>query len=183
MSRRPTLASLPAVLLLMLAVAAPASAFDLSNCTLELTSMDAAGSVLDTANGPGAGGTSDDPFVVDWDGSVHYYGTSPQALMDHSWHIDVFMIPTPLRDGDPNTAGDTDGEDTVGVAENAPFALAGLFYVSGEITSPDGSCSGSAWFKIDENPFTTIPFWAAVAVTLLAIVFLWYSQPSVRPAR
>lgn len=181
--KRLALASLLASLALLAAVAVPAAAFPLTNCTLTLTSLGADGSTIDTASEAG-GGTLDDPFVVDWDGAVHYTGTTGSlVLMDHSWHIDVFLIPTPLRGGDPNTGGDTDGEDTVDVSDNAPFPLAGLFHVSGEITSDDGSCAGSGWFKIDENPFTTIPFWAAVAVVVFAVILLWFSRPSVRLAR
>jgi hypothetical protein len=177
------LLSVPLLALMSLCVAAPAAAFELTNCTLSLTSMDADGAVLDTAQGPGIGATSDDPFEVDWDGTVHYVGTSGAiVLRDHSWHIDVFMIPTPLRGGDPNTGGDTDGEDTVGVGENAPFQLVGLFYVSGEIVGTDGSCAGNGWFKIDGNPLTTIPFWAAVVIALLGAVLLWFARPSARPA-
>jgi hypothetical protein len=179
---RPALALLLA-LGLLLGLAVPASAFELTNCTLQLTSTNASGATLDTAQqGPTGGGTLDDPFVVDWDGSVHYYGTfGSTVLMNHSWHIDVFLIPTPLRGGDPNTAGDPDGEDTVGVGENAPFKLAGLFYVSGDISSEDGSCVGSGWFRIDENPFETLPFWLAVVIVVLALLIIWFSKPSVRP--
>lgn len=168
---------------LALALAAPAGAFDLSNCTLELTSFDADGNQLDTASGPGAGGTQDDPFVVTWDGTVHYVATSGDlVLMDNSWHVDVFGIPTPLRGSDPNTAGTTMWEDTISVKDNMPIEVAGLFYVSGEMTSPDGSCAGSAWLKMDADPLTTIPFWASVGITLVGLVLLWFSQPSVKTA-
>jgi hypothetical protein len=162
-----------ALLALLVMVAAPAGAFPLSGCTLNLTSQDASGATIATAVNGGADSTQQNPFLVEWDGTVAWTGTmGSQVIRNHSWHIDVFYIPTPLRGGDPNEGGDTDGDGTVGVSENAPFQLVGTFYVSGELTGEGGSCSGSGWMKLAGDPFGTVPFWIALALILVGIVLI-----------
>src|SRR5919106_713333 len=125
-------------LLAALLIAAPAAAFELNGgCTMTITSTDAAGGALDTASGApdgGVGATREDPFLIDWDGTVSWNASSePVAFTDHTWGISVFLIPTPVRGGDPNAGGDTTGDGTAVVSENAPFRTTGLYHVSGAI--------------------------------------------------
>lgn len=175
--------AIPLGALLLLALVAPVSAFDLTNCTLQLTSTDAQGNVIGTAAGPGQGGTQDDPLLVKWDGFVSYVGSSGSlVLMDQSYHVEVFGIPTPIRGSSPNGEGVTSAEGTVSVKDNMPIKVSGLFYVSGEISGNDGSCAGNAWLKMDEDPLTTIPFWVSIGITLIGAVVLWFSQPTMRAA-
>jgi hypothetical protein len=170
--------------LLAVLVAAPAAAFDLNGgCTLDLSSTDASGAALDGASGApggGQGGTQDDPFIVDWDGTVSWTGSSgSQVFMDHSWQVSVFGIPTPLRGGDPNDGGDTTADGSTGVSENAPIELTGVFNVSGDINGADGAhCDGSGWFKLNGNPLTTIPFWIAVVVAVAGLLLLLGARPT-----
>lgn len=164
--------------LLSLLLVTPAFAFDLNGgCNLSLSSTDAAGAALDTAS-VGQGGTQDDPFLVDWDGTVSWQGDSgSQVFTDHSWQVSVFGIPTPLRGGDPNDAGETSSSGSTGVSENAPFQFTGLYNVSGDINGTDGAhCDGSGWFKLTGNPLTTIPFWIAVIVALIGLLLMISSR-------
>ncbi len=162
----------------------PVGAFELNGgCTLDISSTDSAGGPLDTAGGApggGQGGTQSAPFLVDWDGTVSWNGTSgAQVFMDHSWGVSVYGIPTPVRGGDPNTGGDTTGDGSTGVGENAPFPLVGVFYVSGEINGAAGThCDGNGWFKLNGNPFASIPFWIAVLIAVIGLVLLWSARPS-----
>jgi hypothetical protein len=166
-----------------LIIAAPAAAFELNGgCTLTIASTDAAGGALDAASGSpdgGEGGTQPDPFLIDWNGTVTWNaGSEGQAFMDHAWGINVFLIPTPVRGGDPNAGGDTTGEGTVDVSANAPFRTTGLYHVSGAIDGAGGTrCDGSGWFKLTGDPVGTIPFWIAVLIILLGIVTLWTARP------
>jgi len=161
-------------LLLALLLPATAGAFPLSGCTLTLTSTDASGAAFDTAAGGGAGGSMDDPFLVDWDGSVRWEGTTEaQVITDTAWQVDVFYLPTPLRGGDPNAAGDQQGSDDLDVSATAPFRLAGLFFVSGSMSGDGGSCSGSGWFKIAGDPIGTAPFGAGIGAVLLGLGLLY----------
>jgi hypothetical protein len=87
---------------LVLLLPASAAAFPLSNCTLTVTSRDASGAVIGTATNGADDATQSEPLEVDWDGSVDWVGTTgSQTIMNHTWHVDVFMLPTPLRGGDP----------------------------------------------------------------------------------
>jgi hypothetical protein len=166
------------VLLLALLVAlrlpATAGAFPLSGCTLTLTSTDASGAPHDSVADGGAAGSMDDPFLIEWDGSVRWEGTTgSQVITDTAWQVDVFYLPTPLRGGDPNAAGDQQGTDDLDVSATAPFRLAGLFFVSGSLSGDGGSCSGSGWFKIAGDPIGTAPFGAGIGAALLGLALLY----------
>jgi hypothetical protein len=175
-------------MLMALLTAGPVGAFELNGgCTLDIASTDASGGSLDTASGApggGQGGTQSDPFLVDWDGTVEWNGTSgSQVFRDHSWGVSVYGIPTPVRGGDPNEGEDTTGDGSTGVGENAPFPLVGVFHVSGDINGAEGThCDGNGWFKLDGNPFTTIPFWIAVVIAVIGLLLLWSSRPTAEAA-
>ena len=169
-------------IVLTLLLAQPLAAFELNGgCTLEIASTDASGGPLDLASGPGAagGGTQADPFLIDWDGTVSWVGSSgDQVFNHHSWQTYVFLVPTPVRGGDPNEDDDTTGDGTVGVGENAPFRITGLYYVSGTIDGEGGThCDGSGWFQLTGNPVATIPFWLAVLIAVAGAVLIWSSRP------
>lgn len=182
------LGALAAAMLMALLAAGPVGAFELNGgCTLDIASTDASGGSLDTASGApggGQGGTQSDPFIVDWDGTVSWTGTSgSQVFRDHSWGVSVYGIPTPVRGGDPNEGEDTTGDGSTGVGENAPFPLVGVFHVSGDINGAEGThCDGNGWFKLDGNPFATIPFWVAVAIAVIGLLLMWSSRPGAEAA-
>jgi hypothetical protein len=169
--RRLAIFALPVLILLM-----PASvgAFPLTNCTLDLTSLDANGVALDTATAGGEDATLAAPFLVDWDGTVAWVGTmGTQVITDHHWGVSVFLIPTPLSGGDPNEGGDTTGDGTVDVGINLPFRVTGLFHVSGSIAGTGGSCAGSGWMRLVGDPFGTVGFWLGLLLILLGLLGLW----------
>jgi hypothetical protein len=162
-----------AVVALTLLIPGSTAAFPLTNCSLEITSLDIDGIPVDSASGGAADATQDDPFIVDWDGDVLWNGTTgDQVITDNSWHIDVFGFPTPLRGGDANEAGETQGQDRYDVSASSPFRLTGLFFVSGELSGEGGSCIGSGWFKIPGEPVGTVPFYLAIALILIGAVLI-----------
>jgi hypothetical protein len=168
--RRLMLIALPALILLL---PASASAFPLTNCTLDLTSQDKNGNQLDTATAGGDDSTLTKPFIVNWDGKVVWKGTmGTQVIKDHTWSVAIFNVPTPLRGGAANTEGKTDGDGTVQVGQNLPFQLVGLFYVSGSIAGTGGSCAGSGWMKLDGNPVGTLQFWAFLILMVLGVLLM-----------
>jgi hypothetical protein len=167
---------------LIMLLASPVGAFEMNGgCTLEIASTDASGGPLDLASGPGAagGGTQADPFLIDWDGEVSWVGSSAdQVFNNHGWQTFVFLVPTPVRGGDPNDDDETVGTGTAGVGENAPFRITGLYYVSGTIDGEGGThCDGSGWFQLTGNPVTTIPFWVAVLIAVAGAALIWSSRP------
>jgi len=164
--------ALPALFALLL-VPASAGAFPLTTCTLTVTSTDASGKTIATATAGTDDATQTNPLLVDWDGTVTWHGTSgDNAIKNNSWHVDVFMVPTPLRGGDSNDKGNKVGDGTTSIRGNAPFQFTGLYYVSGEFRGDGGSCVGSGWFKLTGNPASTIPFWIAVVLGLLGLALL-----------
>jgi hypothetical protein len=156
----------------ILGLAGPAAAFPLTNCTLQATALAADGSTIDSIASGATDATQTAPFLVDWDGTVTYTGNVQVAMLNNTWHVDVFGIPTPLRGGSPNQADNRDGNGTVAVGANAPFRTTGLYYVSGSITGSGGTCSGNGWFKLTGDPIGTIPFFIALLVLILGLLLL-----------
>ena len=164
-------AALPAALLLWLFAPGTASAFPVTNCTMTLSSVDKSGAPLGSATSGGDDSTTSSPFVVDWDGTVSYTGTTaPQTIKDYSYQVSVFYIPTPLQGASDNGDGNQTGNGTVSVSANAPFRFTGLYYVSGSISGQGGSCSGSGWLKLAGDPVGTLPFFVGVALLVLGVV-------------
>lgn len=163
--------ALPALFLLF-AMPGSASAFPLSTCTLSIASTDASGGDLDTAQSGAADSTQSDPFKVDWDGEVGYDGSTEAVIKNYTYSVSVFGVPTPIRGGDTNDDENTDGSGSVGVAANAPFRVAGLYYVSGEYKGEGGSCVGSGWFQLQGSPVGTIPWIAGIVLVVLGALGL-----------
>jgi hypothetical protein len=165
-------------------VAAPAAlSFSLTTCTLVLNST---GAEPDTASGPGEGGTADDPFIVDWDGTVSWTGTTGGVVVkDGTAHVEVFGLPTPLRgETGPNEEENKSGSGTVGVKENAPFRFTGLYFVSGALEAGGAAvCSGSGWVKLAGDPVGTLPFFAGLASLVVGIALMLWAIPGSHPIR
>jgi hypothetical protein len=169
---------------LLMLLAGPATGFELNGgCALDIASTDVTGAPVDVATGPGAGGggTQDDPFLIDWDGTVNWQGSSgDQVFNNHSWQTYVFLVPTPVRGGDPNDEDDVVGTGSADVSANAPFRISGLYYVSGHIDGEGGThCDGSAWFKLIGDPVSTFPFWLAILLAVAGAVLIATSGPHV----
>jgi hypothetical protein len=152
---------------LLLVAAAPVAAFPLSLCQLSLTSKDATGATIDTAQSGANDATQSDPFLVDWGGSVDYTGTTTNVIKNYSYQVYVLGIPTNLRGADTNDDEEVDGSGTVGVSPNAPFRVTGLFKVSGGYSGEGGSCAGDGWFKLIGDPTGTVPFWLGLILIAL----------------
>jgi hypothetical protein len=165
-----------AAILLLLAVAGPASAADppagaaiTGPCTLNALSTDADGTDLDELEGPG---TSDplSPFDLDRKGKVAWTGTGP-AITTGTYQVTVYGVPVPIMSGDiDNADGKTSADGVIVVADFLPIDIVGTFEVSGSVSGEGGSCSGSAWVRLDGNPLTTVP--GLVGIGLAAVGLL-----------
>lgn len=165
-----------------LAAAPAANAFDLDGCTLTVTSKDAAGNVIDTATGGGAGGTSEDPLTVDLKGSVEWQGsTGGQDLTGASWHVDIYGVPTPLRGED--RPGDDPGSDgtsrgMVEIGKFLPFDLVGVVFVSGAVeVGGEAVCAGAGWIEVPGDPTGTPGFIGAAVIALIGAGIALSSLP------
>lgn len=162
------------VLVLVLSLPLSVSAFPLTDCTLNLTSLDADGNELATAAGDGNDSTQADPFEVDWDGTVEWTGTTgTEVIKDSRWGVSVFNIPTPLSGTEANEDGEKDGDGTVDVGVNLPLRMTGLFFVSGSISGDGGSCSGSGWMRLVGDPLGSTLFWLGLVLIVLGLLALW----------
>ena len=167
----PIAAILAAIAILVLAPSV--GAFTLNGCTMVVQSSGPDGSALDAASGPGAAGTEADPLIVDWNGTVNWSGTTgSQVIKKNSWHVEVFYIPTSERGNSANDGGDTSGDGTINVKDNAPFRFTGLYFVSGAISGDGGSCDGSGWVKVAGDPVGTLPFFVGLVLALLGVLML-----------
>lgn len=143
-------------------------------CTVTATSD------LDSTNMLDA--TRSNPFDVDAEGAISWNATSPAAIMDHTWVINVdiagFAVPV-ARGGDPNTAGvitSVDSKSIPDLVERAKadgaagadllLGLRGIYRVFGEITGTS-SCSGDAYVNVRGNPLSETPGQAAAGLAVL----------------
>jgi hypothetical protein len=162
-----------AVLATSLLIPASASAFPLTNCTATLTSISADGSPLDTVVGGAADSTREDPFLVDWNGTVAWEGTTGGIVFtDFTWGISITGIPTALNGVVANASGQTEGSGSVVPNDAFPLELVGLFYVTGSVSGDAGSCDGSGWIQLQGDPFGTLQFWAALAAVAIGILLI-----------
>jgi hypothetical protein len=169
--RRLAVIALPVLILLL---PSGARAFPLTNCKLELTSVDAAGLPLDTATAGGADATQADPFQVDWAGTVDWTGTTgSQVIKDSKWGVSVFGIPTPLSGSETNEEGTVGGDGMVDVGVNLPTRTTGLFFVSGSMAGSGGSCAASGWMRLIGDPLGSTLFWLGLVLIVLGLLALW----------
>jgi hypothetical protein len=172
--RRLATLALAAVAVAMGAAEPPAGlAFPLPGCTLAISSLDADGVAMDSANGGGSDASRQSPLRVHWNGTIIWSGaTGDQAIRGTSWHVEVFGLPTPLRGGDQNEDGDSSGEGTIRISEAVPFRFTGLFHVSGQLRGEGGTCTGDGWVRVVGDPMSTVPFLVALALVLVGVVLL-----------
>jgi len=149
----------------------PASAFPLTTCTATITSMDASGNVISTATGGGAGGTRDDPLVVDPKGTVEWTATTGGSPISHaSYHVEIFGVPTPLGGSMKGDSVASSNSDSIKVHDVLPFDIVGLVYVSGGVEMNGSTyCAGSGWIKLRGDPIGTPGFVAGAALGLIGI--------------
>ena len=148
-------------------LATPVAAFPLSTCSLALVSFDANGDPIDAVAGGAPDATQAEPFEVDFDGSVAYDGTTNVVIKDYTYQISVFGVPTPLQGGGSNSAENTEGDGEVSVGANSPFRAAGLYFVTGTYSGAGGTCTGSGWFWLNEDPVGTLPWIIGLVLVVL----------------
>jgi hypothetical protein len=191
---------LSCVMLPALAVSA-ANAADADGCRCEATSFDAAGIPMDNAAAPGAGGTREDPLDVLWVGTIEWSGSTDEVLQNGTYKVGV----APTRGGLlvetfvagvtsrlPGFSGDVknaDGKQTAdGVVSPAELTgvskfMTGMYAVDWTVTGEAGSCTGSGFVKITDNPRGSTAWWAALVLILLGLFGIIGAVPKAQPAK
>ena len=150
----------------------PAVAFPLTGCTMRVQAVDANGALYDWVTGGLVDSEVDEPFDVEWDGSVNYEATTgTQTITDYAAHLDVYGIPM-LHRSDPNANGDQAATASQPVLADPPFRFTGLYFVSGEIVGSGGRCQGNGWVRVVGDPVGTVPFWFAIGSMLIGLLLL-----------
>jgi hypothetical protein len=151
---------------------------NISGCSGSAVSLDEDGATIDSVSGPGAPPASrGNALKVDYDGVVSYDGSTDNLIKNHNWDISIFGIPV-------KSGGDTNDEERIRdvsnekVSDYLPFRMSGKYYVSFQISGEGGSCSGSLWVEIDENPVGTLPWVVGTGFLLLGVAGLAFSVPT-----
>ncbi len=175
-----------ATLLLLIAFAGTARAADPPSgaaitgpCTLTATSTSTTGEP-DTLMGPA---TSDpnNPFDVDRNGSVTWSGTGP-AITSGTYQLTVYGLPIWSGDID-NPDGKTSADGVIQLADILPIDVVGVIEVGGSVSGTGGSCSGSAWIRINGDPVTSIPGLVGIGAGILGLVGVLSAIPGRHPFR
>jgi hypothetical protein len=165
--------SIPALLLAIAVLAPqPVGAFELSGCTLTLTSKDASGVTVDEARSGRPDASQSDPLQAPWGGTVEYEGSTPGVIHDYTYSFSIYGVPTPAGGSSPNDENRAEGDGAVSVGGASTFRVAGLYYVSGRLTGEGGSCSGSAWVRVLGDPAGTIPWFLGIVLVILGALGL-----------
>jgi hypothetical protein len=161
---------------------APAGAVNLTGgCQGQGTSFDAEHTQIMAATAPSPEpGTSGNPFLVDYDGTVEYAGTGP-LMINHHWEIKVFGI-TVKSGGSPNGTQQTATIGIADVSDYLPFKITGVYYVEGGIAGEGGACDGDAFMKLVGSPVGTIPWIVAVGLIAVGLGLGYVSLPRAKPS-
>jgi type II secretory pathway pseudopilin PulG len=141
-------------------------------CTLELTSNDAKGNVLDTAKSGDDSASPGDPLVVDWEGTVSWTGTTTVPLKENHYHVAMFGMATPFQGGALNGSDARSTVGTFGFTTSAPFRFTGLYYLTVGIIGSGGECTGSLVVKLVGDPIGTVPFFVGLALLAIGLLLL-----------
>jgi hypothetical protein len=191
---------LSCVMLPTLAVSA-VNAADAKGCQGEATSFDAVGIPMDNAAAPGAGGTREDPLDVLWVGTIEWSGSTAEVLQNGTYKVGV----APTRGGIlietlvggvtsrlPGFSGDVknaDGKQTAeGVVSPSELTgmskfMTGMYAVDWTVTGEAGSCTGSGFVKITDNPRGSTAWWVALAFILLGLFGIIGAIPKAKPVK
>ena len=161
--------------------AAPAGAVNLTGgCKAQGSSFDKDHNQIMAATAPSAEpGTSGNPFLVDYDGTVEYAATGP-LMLNHHWEIKVFGIPV-KSGGAPNGSHQTGTVGIAKVSDYLPFKMTGVYYVSGEIHGEGGACSGNGYVKLLGSPVGTLPWIVALGLIVVGLALGYWSLPKAKP--
>lgn len=177
--RRPRTAIMIAVAALSLGLpASAASAAQADGCSGEVVSRASDGAELDRAAAPGAGGTSDDPFTIDGQGTVDWRGQTDAVITDATWSVTIMGLPF-LRGSFDNADGLTSNEGTTDLSSlpgPVSWFLKGdvVIPVSGSITGTGGTCTGSGFIGGTGSPTSSPIFYAGVVfVAVGALLAVW----------
>ncbi len=163
--RRTILSTMAALLLAGMAAGAAIGA-DATGCVGSATSFDSDGTEIQTVTAPGPSATQADPFMVAFDGSVRWEGTTFFTVISNgSWTVTA--LPFSFSGEITNAAGQTKANGEISPDAYLPFAIPGLVRVTVDLEGSDGLCTVTGWIQFTGNPLSSPAGWAAIVLTVL----------------
>lgn len=163
---RRTIFAVMAAGLLSVVAATTAVGADSSGCEGSATSVDSTGATIQTVTAPGPSATQDDPFMVDYDGTVSWEGVTQEVIQDGSWTVTA--TPFSFSGEVTNDEGRKKGSGEISPDSYLPFAIPGLVLVTVDLAGADGAaCSVSGWIQFTGNPLTSPAGWVAIGLSVL----------------
>lgn len=157
--------------------ASPAGAASATGCNGSATSFTDARARLDEAAAPGAGGTADHPFEIQYDGSVRYNATTQDALQGGTWNVESSVFSFGGDIGGTNTTQ----SGTEQISDHIPFTIPGLYKVKITADAPGKtSCTVEGWIRIIDSPVGTPLWFAGLALIVVGIPLLFFGMPTER---
>jgi hypothetical protein len=157
--------------------AAPAGAASATGCKGSATSFTDAKAQLDKGAAPGAGGTADHPFEIQYDGTVQYDATTNDALQGGSWTVESSVFSFSGDIGGTNTTQ----SGTEKVSDHIPFVVPGLYKVKITADAPGKtSCTVEGWIRIIDSPVGSPLWFGALGLIVVGIPLLFFGMPTER---
>jgi hypothetical protein len=151
----------------------------LTGCSGTGTSFTSGGGSIETATAPSPRAVATHPFLVAYNGTVHYQGKSAAVITDHHWHVSVFHVP--VKSGGSRNLSHADTSSGIEkVKDYLPIKLTGLFYVSGDISGTGGSCAGSVWVKLTGSPIGSVLWIVGIVLAVIGLLMLDVGRPVYR---
>lgn len=171
----------------------PAHAADANGCSGQATSFDGDGVPIDTAQAPGTGGTAGDPLDMLWAGTIEWSGTTDAVIQDGNYEVTVtpqrggkllgwavatatssaFSGPVANDDGKQAAEGTVVPSDLTGMRR----FLTGVYKVDWNVTGAAGSCTGTGYVKVTDDPTGSVAWWVAIILILFGLTGLLLARP------
>lgn len=161
----------------LLVAADPAAAASARGCSGSASSVDDKGIPIDDVSAPGAGGTSSDPFVVDPDGPVSWDGRTDRPITNGSWKVKASFLNASGKFTNDDKSMTSTGSKKITDYVPAFLVPPGIYKVDVSVVGKGGTCIGSGYVKIDQNPIQTVWFGVAMLLIILAFILLLTGRP------
>ena len=172
-------AVLVAAFLSVAVIPGSAQAAEANGCSGSATSFTSEGATLDVAKAPGAGGTQDQPFVINVDGKVKWEGGTTVVLKSGNYKVTVSGLP--FTSGDfTNSDGTKTSKGTYNLSE-LPGPVRSMLNslgeakvpVTAEVTGPEGTCTASGYITGTGSPTSSPLFYTGLFFILIFLLLVF----------
>jgi len=129
--------------------------------------------------------TSGNPFEVDTNGDVTYYGFAPRSgdgPMDYGYKLWVAGITVSSDSEEPNSNGNNRNGGTFSLSDELPVRFDAKVKAGGELTAQDGTelCAGEGYVSFSGNGIVSLPGLAGLGLLAIGVLGIVINA---RPAR